>query len=458
MALFAVSPFSLAADDSFYGITPDASVTLATDYMWRGVSQTNNEPAIQGSLDLNHESGLYAGVWASSYEFNNNATMELDAYAGFASDSDLFGVLPFTINYDLGFLRYEYTDTTDTNFTEFYIGASLSPVENLNTSVYYYYGLKLDRANVPGEYTDFAVDYTLPAKFGGITLLAHAGYYNQKRGKDNYWDWKAGASKDIGGFTIEVAYFDTDDSNSYSNGRRLDDGRIVASISRELGGNSSTAMLPKGVTASASVALTTDYVWRGVSQTNDNPAIQGSFDIAHDSGFYAGVWASSFEGGKLASSMELDIYSGYSGTINVKAFPHLTYDAGVLRYEYTGSSDLNFTEVYGGISVEPAKNVNASIYYYYGLNIEGTKPGAYLDIAVDYTLPKKFCDVKLLAHVGRYNQRSGNPSYWDWKIGAAKDIDFLLPLNVEVAYTDTDGTGAEGLDSASVVGTLSASF
>lgn len=459
IALLATSSISIAADDgnSFYGITPSASVALTTDYMWRGVSQTNNEPAIQGAFDLSHESGLYVGAWASSYEFGNDATMELDLYAGFANETDFGGLLPFAFGYDAGILRYEYTSAPDADFTEIYFGGSISPIDNFNLSTYYYYGLKADHT-LPGEYTDIAADYTLPDSLGGFTVLGHAGYYNQKGGLDDYWDWKIGVAKDIAGFNFEVAYIDTDDSASYaSGGARLDDGRIVATISREFGGNASSSMLPESIVTSASVALTTDYVWRGISQTNNDPAIQGSLDVSHDSGLYLGVWASSFNGSAGASSMELDLYGGFSRETDLGGtLPFaLTYDAGILRYEYTGEAGLNFTELYFGASVSPVENLNLSTYYYYGLKIEQTQPGEYTDMAVDYTLPESLGGVTLLAHAGYYNQKAGADNYWDWKAGIARNFgDF----NLEVAYTETDNSSDSNIEDGRAVATLSTSF
>jgi len=464
IALLATSSLSVAADDdnSFYGFTPSASVALTTDYMWRGVSQTDNEPAIQGAFDLSHETGLYVGAWASSYEFGNDATMELDVYGGFANETDFGGALPFAFAYDVGILRYEYTSASAAGFTELYFGGSISPIENFNFSTYYYYGLKIDHTT-PGEYTDFAADYTLPDSLGGITVLAHAGYYNQKGGgTDDYWDWKIGLAKDIAGFNFEVAYFDTDDSQQYADGgtkHRLDDGRIVATISRELGGNASSAMLPDGFTSSASVALTTDYIWRGVSQTNNDPAIQGSFDIGHESGLYVGVWASSFDGAAQKSSMELDLYAGFSrdtdfGGMLPFAF---TYDLGILHYEYTSEANLNFTELYFGGAISPAENLNMSTYYYYGLKIENANstPGEYTDMAVDYTLPESLGSITLLGHAGYYNQKAGTDDYWDWKAGIARDFGMF---NVEVAYTETDQASDSNLQDGRAVATLSTTF
>jgi len=61
---------------------------------------------------------------------------------------------------------------------------------------------------------------------------------------------------------------------------------------------------------SANVAIQTDYVWRGISQNQEDPSIQGGFDYAHDSGFYAGVWGASVDFGG-AESTEFDVYGGW---------------------------------------------------------------------------------------------------------------------------------------------------
>ncbi len=463
IALLATSATTNAAeDDSFYGLTPSASVALTTDYMWRGVSQTNNDPAIQGSFDLSHESGLYVGAWASNVEFGDMASsMELDVYGGFANETDFGGALPFAIGYDVGILRYEFSGLADgAALTELYFGGSISPVENLNISTYYYYGLKIEDHSNPGEYTDIAVDYTLPDSLGGITLLAHAGYYNQKNtgilNGDDYWDWKIGVAKDIAGFNFEVAYHDTDNvtaGSAFGSNRASNDGRVVATISRALGEDHGSAMLPDGFTSSASVALTTDYVWRGVSQTNNEPAIQGSFDIAHDSGAYIGVWGSNVEYGD-SSSLELDLYAGFANEIDLGGIA-IGYDVGWLHYEFPSVSPSTLDEIYAGLSVSPVANLNLSAYYYYGLDINSFRPGEYTDMAIDYTLPEELGAITLIGHAGYYNQKDLSDDTWDWKAGIARDFG---AFNVEVAYTETDNAKDSNINDGRAVATLSTSF
>lgn len=455
------SAASTSADDddgSYWGFTPSATVTFTNDYIWRGVSQTSNGPAIQGSFDVSHELGFYAGAWASNIEFDDASanSMELDLYGGFSRETDLGGLLPFSFAYDIGWLSYVYPlDTDNLNFNEVYFGLSVAPVNDFNFSTYWYQDVGVENKFAHG-YLDISADYTLPDWAWGITLLGHVGRYFKGSYGDSYWDWKAGIAKQIAGFGVELAYTETDGAGFDD----LDDARFVVSVSRSLGDPVRSAPLPDGFTASASVALTSDYIWRGVSQTSNGLAIQGSFDLAHDLGFYAGVWGSNVEFDDFsANSLELDIYGGFSretdfGGILPFSF---TYDVGWLSYIYPQDSDnLNFTELYFGLGISPIENFNLSTYWYEDIGIENKFGQGYLDMSADYTvLPDSAWSFTVVAHGGRYFKGSRGKSYWDWKGGLAKDVG---PFNVEIAYTDTDGADAPGLDDARGVATISTSF
>lgn len=99
------------------------------------------------------------------------------------------------------------------------------------------------------------------------------------------------------------------------------------------------AILASGIaTAGSSVnaGATTNYLWRGVTQSSDTASVFGGADYAHDSGAYAGIWLGSLVGGQ-----EMDVYGGYAGEIG-----GIGYDVGVITYQYTLTPDINFTEVY----------------------------------------------------------------------------------------------------------------
>ena len=462
IALLATSPLIMAEEDqTFYGWSQDASVALTTDYVWRGISQSNNDPAIQGSFDFSHESGFYFGAWASNIEFSDGSgtSMELDAYGGFSRETDFGGFLPTALTYDIGWLHYEYPASSKSNFNEIYFGAGISPVDDLNLGVYYYHDVGVQNKFANG-YIDMSADYTLPDWAGGVTLLTHIGHYDRKAGADDYWDWKVGVAKDIAGFNFEVAYIDTDDNDAGNLGNE----RVVATVSRSLGGSEKTsgAMMPDGFTSTASVALTTDYVWRGVSQTNNDPAVQGSFDIAHESGAYIGVWGSNveFQGGPRDTvSLEIDAYIGFTRDTDFGGFlPFaLTYDIGFLHYEFPSNSDFNLNEIYFGAAIAPVENLNFSTYYYLDTGIENKIGKGYVDISSDYTLPDWAWSTTLLAHAGHYDRTAGADDYWDWKVGVAKD---LAGFNYEVAYLDTDGAGGvkSNLSDSRVVATISSTF
>ena len=438
-----------ASDDGLLsGWSQGASVALTTEYVWRGISQTNNDPAIQGQFDLTHDSGVYLGVWASNVEYGDGKnSAEIDAWIGFTNEIDLGGI---GLTYDIGFLHYEFPAVSAYNIDEIYFGLGISPLEDLNFSAYYYHDLGIEN-KYANYYLDLNVDYTLPDSLGGITLLIHGGHYDRQAGATDYWDWKAGVAKDIGGFNFEVAYIDTSEY-PHSN---LSDSRVVATVSRELGGSSAASqdMLPDGFSTSASVALTTDYVWRGISQTMNDPAIQGQFDIAHDSGLYVGTWASNVEYGGT-ESIEIDAYVGFTNEIDLGG-TGLTYDVGFLHYQFPSNSSANIDEIYFGVGIAPIENLDLGVYYYHDIGLENKYANYYVDMSADYGLGAIAWDTTIVTHLGHYDRQAGSSDYWDWKIGVAKDFgDF----NFEVAYMDTDdGDSGDDAD-ARAVATVSASF
>lgn len=204
---------------------------------------------------------------------------------------------------------------------------------------------------------------------------------------------------------------------------------------------------------SANVALTTDYMFRGYSQSDEGPAIQGGFDYVHETGVYLGTWASSID---FAESSEIDLYGGISGELA----NGLGWDVGGIYYLYPGdgtSPEFDFFEIYGSVNYDFEKfNVGAGLNYSPDYTLE-TGDGVYVYGDLGVPLPHGF---NFAVHVGHQaiedNPVWGGPDYLDWKVGVSKAID---KFNFDLSYVDTDLNDAECNDICdAVVFTISSSF
>jgi uncharacterized protein (TIGR02001 family) len=212
----------------------DASgnVALTSDYVFRGFSQTQGDPAIQGGFDVAYANGLYAGIWASNVESDpaapvnyDGANLETDIYGGWAVDFDALSI-------ELGYLRYQYpgTDTDANNTDEFHVGAGYeTSVASTTLTLHYspdYFGA--DKA----FYWDFGVDLPLP---GNVTFATHYGFtdYQDNDVGDDYADWRAGLSTERAGFGFDLSYIDTAGVAAGCN-QDTCKGRLVLTVSRSL--------------------------------------------------------------------------------------------------------------------------------------------------------------------------------------------------------------------------------
>jgi len=171
----------------------DFGVALASDYIWRGYSQTDRAPAASASIDYSHSSGLYVGTWASNVDYDDGADYEIDLYAGYGGEFGDSG-----IGFDIGFLRY-FFDSSNANSTQDWneAYASLS---------YSYFSVGVAHSDdvygsgEDGTYFSAGFDYDLP--WYDIAFSAGVGYYDYDDGaiaaKDReHTDWRVGISKSI---------------------------------------------------------------------------------------------------------------------------------------------------------------------------------------------------------------------------------------------------------------------
>lgn len=202
-------------------------------------------------------------------------------------------------------------------------------------------------------------------------------------------------------------------------------------------------------TFTANVGLFSQYIFRGISQTNEDPALQGGFDYAHSSGLYVGTWASNVSwlnetGGTQyqKGSAEIDVYGGYKNTLGDTG---IGYDVGVLQYWYPGrkldGAKANTTEVYGALSWQwfMAKYSYAVSNQVFGnRDAEGSW---YIDLSAAY--PIGDTGVTAGAHWGRQHfagSANGIYSYNDWRLSLAYDMGKLSPklAGTELGATYTD--------------------
>ncbi|NVK41502.1 MAG: hypothetical protein HWE39_09680 [Oceanospirillaceae bacterium] len=206
---------TLAAPLALAEIT--GNVSLTSDYRVKGISQTGENPALQGGIDYVHESGFYSGVWGSNVDFfeagdpwDNDESVEIDVYGGY------YGVVNDGLTYDVTLFHYFYPGSiVDVDFSEISIGANLGAAR-----VEYSYAH--DYINIGEDYQYLEANYTfaLPAKFN---LELHAGYSYGSFFDDpaisfleEYADYSLSLSRNVAGIDVALAYIDTNIDSPYA--------------------------------------------------------------------------------------------------------------------------------------------------------------------------------------------------------------------------------------------------
>jgi uncharacterized protein (TIGR02001 family) len=239
--LFAPAVFAQAAPAATPEPSPvTANVTVVNDYRFRGITQTNYQPAIQGGFDYAHESGLYVGNWNSTINWVSNTTnngikapLEMNFYGGFKKELIAPGFAS-----DFGVLQYYYPQTggnyngnmLNPNTTEIYAAQNYTfgPVTGFGKVNY---GLT-NIFGIPNSSGSYYLDLTsnLDTGFWGISLNGHVGYQYvagqavtsgpvlQTQNNISYTDWKLGVTKDFGGgLALSASYVSTNANSNWWN-------------------------------------------------------------------------------------------------------------------------------------------------------------------------------------------------------------------------------------------------
>lgn len=203
-----------------------------------------------------------------------------------------------------------------------------------------------------------------------------------------------------------------------------------------------TAMAEAELTST--ITLTSDYDFRGITQTAQDPALQGSLDLALESGAYLGIWASNVDfGDDTDSDVEIDLLGGYAGSIN----DDLGYDVGAVLYVYQGDDDdIDYMEVYGGLNykilstmlwISPDYLNSDDSAFYLEANLEGGSLPFELGwlVHLGYSGGEFFSDA----------EDNGLDEYYDWAVGLTRSFgafDFELKWADGSDLDEADGTGS----------------
>ena len=207
-----------------------ANASVANNYIWRGLTQTMNEPAVSGGIDYASDSGFYAGTWASNVKYGaaDNFSYEHDVYFGYAGESG-------DISYDVGYLYYNYDENAGYDFGEVYgsigygsFSATLSVLANAEPDE----GPGEDFGF--GQATYLSLDYGIAMESGteiGLHLGHHQGDFAESFNgvTDAYIDYGVTIAKD--GFAFMISGTDLDDNDDFANTPERDNDSIKYTVS-----------------------------------------------------------------------------------------------------------------------------------------------------------------------------------------------------------------------------------
>jgi uncharacterized protein (TIGR02001 family) len=199
---------------------PEFTVTgnfgITSDYRFRGLSQNNQDPSVQGGFDLAHSSGLYIGTWGSNvsqWAASETGSLELDLYGGYKTAIGEVGL-------DIGAIAYKYPGSLQSNRSnteEVYVGLSYGPAvfkTSYVTSKNYFASVDADKSAKGTVYYDLTISQEVMPK---LVASAHAGYTKYKEsaraltaGDFSYADYSLGLAYDLNGYVFGVKYFFND--------------------------------------------------------------------------------------------------------------------------------------------------------------------------------------------------------------------------------------------------------
>jgi uncharacterized protein (TIGR02001 family) len=207
------------------------SVAITTDYIYRGISQTNERPAAQAGVQIHSPSGWNAGAWGSSVDFGNGAgtAYELDLHAGYA-----WSLNP-NWSAQVGMVHYAYLHDGDTGYDYDEVIASVSFQQRVTASVAWSWNTSRRSISRPAAWERQALAYELSLLqplHPRWSLSGGVGYYDLQDLFDaGYWFWSTGLTFSWQGMQVDLLHIDTTSTATRLFGPQVTGGRWTAALS-----------------------------------------------------------------------------------------------------------------------------------------------------------------------------------------------------------------------------------
>lgn len=215
-AVLSLASFAANAQDA--GSPYSWNITGVSDYVFRGVSQTEEDPTLQAGFTYTSPVGLYAGVWGSGVDFGpGDPSTEVDFLIGYGVDvSD-------NVNFDVLLNRYTYPGASELNYNELITTTTFAEQYKLTVA----YSNDVWNSSTDGWYFGVGGEWGLPQEF---TLSANVGRSTFEDGiAKDYTDFNIGVSRQFGLFNLGLGYYGTD-GNGRDNSGKLADNRVVFTV------------------------------------------------------------------------------------------------------------------------------------------------------------------------------------------------------------------------------------
>ncbi|WP_165493947.1 TorF family putative porin [Acinetobacter sp. ANC 4178] len=237
LLLASAATFAEESTETTPAISVSGSMTMATDYRFRGVSMSNRDPSVQGALNFTHKSGAYLSLWASNADVGAGGNVEADFFVGY--------ILPIT---EKSFLDINYADVNypgtikeyHTDFSEFGVNYNHSDLmiggDYFTAGVFY----SPEFAFKSGTEIYLNTSYKFPV-YKNIKLVSSLGYTkledNEQFAKafggdgqqDDYFDYKVGLGAEVLGLSSELVWID----NNIDSDANMMKGSVVFSLTKQ---------------------------------------------------------------------------------------------------------------------------------------------------------------------------------------------------------------------------------